>query len=187
MRYTHFGEGSYDETEQAIRSLLAEAGDDDLGAEAKAKGERIDPKLMTPETYLGSLRAEGWVEPVRNGNTTFDAPAADSLDLNEFAFDGTWEITDDGATSVEDAAISFRFQAKNVFLVLGAEDGPKPVKVLLDGEPVSNADAGEDVSDGVAQISAERLYRLVELDEAGEHTLTLRFEPGISGYAFTFG
>ena len=98
VRYTHFGEGSYDETEQAIRSLLAEAGDDDLGAEAKAKGERIDPGLMTPETYLGSLRAEGWVEPPRNGTSTFDAPAADSLELNEFAFDGTWEITDDGAT-----------------------------------------------------------------------------------------
>ena len=142
---------------------------------------------MTPETYLGSLRAEGWVEPPRNGTPTFDAPAADSLELNEFAFDGTWEITDDGATSVEDAAISFRFQAKNVFLVLGAEDGPQPVEVLLDGEPVSNATRAQDVKDGVAQISAERLYRLVELDEAGEHTLTLRFAPGISGYAFTFG
>ena len=86
-----------------------------------------------------------------------------------------------------DAAINFRFQAKNVFLVLGAEDGPKPVEVLLDGELVSDEDAGADVKDGVAQIFAERLYRLVELDEAGEHTLTLRFAPGISGYAFTFG
>ena len=38
---------------------------------------------MSPETYLGSLRADGWVEPVRNGTTAFDAPAADSLDLNE--------------------------------------------------------------------------------------------------------
>ena len=187
VRYTHFGEGSYDETEQAIRSLLAEAGDDDLGAEAKATGESIDPKLMSPETYLGSLRADGWVEPVRNGTTAFDAPAADSLDLNEFAYDGTWEVTDEGATSVDGAEISFRFQAKNVFLVLGAEDGPSPVEVLLDGEPVSDANAGSDVDDGVAEISSERLYRLVELDKAGQHTLTLRFAPGITGYAFTFG
>ena len=59
--------------------------------------------------------------------------------------------------------------------------------MLLDGEPVSDADAGEDVKGGVAEISAQRLYRLVELNEAGEHTLTLRFAPGISGYAFTFG
>ena len=187
VRYTHFGEGSYDETEEAIRALLAEAGDEDLGSEAKAKGERIDPSLMTPETYLGALRADGWVEPVTEGTRRFEAPSADSLELNEFAFDGTWQIDADGATSADDAAISFRFQAKNVFLVLGSEDGPAPVEVLLDGKPVSDSDAGSDVTDGVAEISKERLYRLVELDEGGEHTLTLRFAPGISGYAFTFG
>ena len=187
VRYTHFGEGSYDETEQAIRTLLAEAGDPDLGAEARADVERIDPELMTPETYLGSLRAEGWAGPVRNGTQDFDAPPAGSLGLNEFAFDGRWKITDDGATSAGASAISFRFQAKNVFLVLGAEDGPKPVEVLLDGRPVSGADAGSDVSGGIAEVSRERLYRLVELGEAGEHTLTLRFAPGVSGYAFTFG
>ncbi len=187
VRYTHFGEGSYDETEQAIRSLLAEAGDADLGQEAEATAERIDPNLMTPETYLGSLRAEGWVEPVRNGKSDFDAPEAGSLSLNEFAFDGAWDVSDDDATSLAGSEISFRFQAKNVFLVLGAEGGPKPVEVLLDGKPVSRSDAGSDVSGGVAEISKERLYRLVELDKAGEHTLTLRFAPGISGYAFTFG
>jgi hypothetical protein len=74
-----------------------------------------------------------------------------------------------------------------VFLVLGAEDGLAPVEVLLDGKAVSDADAGSDVKDGVAEISSERLYRLIELEEAGQHTLTLRFAPGITGYAFTFG
>jgi hypothetical protein len=39
----------------------------------------------------------------------------------------------------------------------------------------------------VARIGEQRLYRLVELERAGRHLLTLRFEPGISGYAFTFG
>jgi peroxiredoxin len=32
VRYTHFGEGKYDKTERAIRSLLAEAGHDRRGA-----------------------------------------------------------------------------------------------------------------------------------------------------------
>jgi len=187
VRFTHFGEGAYGETEEAIRSLLAEAGSSELGEGAQAKTERIDPGLGTPETYLGSLRADGWVEPVKNGEKTFDSPAADSLELNEFAFGGTWDITDDGATSISDAAINLRFQAKNVFLVLGAKDGPAEVEVLLDGRPVSDRDAGEDVEGGVAQISSERLYRLVELKQADEHTLSLRFEPGVSGYAFTFG
>jgi cytochrome c biogenesis protein CcdA/thiol-disulfide isomerase/thioredoxin len=187
VRYTHFGEGNYDETEQAIRSLLAEAGDEDLGEESTAKGESVDPDLMSPETYLGSLRAQGWVEPVRDGTHTYSGPSAETLGLNEFAYDGTWEITGEDATSADNAGISFRFQAKSVFLVLGAKDGPTPVEVLLDGKAVSDADAGSDVSNGVAQISNERLYRLVELDKGGEHTLTLRFKPGISGYAFTFG
>ncbi|MDQ3758973.1 MAG: cytochrome c biogenesis protein DipZ [Actinomycetota bacterium] len=187
VRFTHFGEGSYEETEQAIRSLLAEAGDEDLGEEARAQTERIDPRLGTPETYLGSLRAEGWVEPIRSGRTAFDSPAVGELDLNEFAFDGAWEITKDGATATEDAAINFRFQAKNVFLVLGANDGPRSVEVLLDGKPVSAREAGEDVKGSVARISEQRLYRLVELEKAGQHTLSLRFERGISGYAFTFG
>ena len=68
VRFVHFGEGAYEETEQAIRSLLAEAGDAELGAEARARTERIDPGLRTPETYLGFARAEGWVEPPRPGD-----------------------------------------------------------------------------------------------------------------------
>ena len=47
--------------------------------------------------------------------------------------------------------------------------------------------AGDDVSGGVAEITEQRLYRLVELPKAERHTLTLELEPGIEGYAFTFG
>ena len=38
VRYAHFGEGAYDETESAIRALLAEAGAARLGAPARALG-----------------------------------------------------------------------------------------------------------------------------------------------------
>ena len=40
VRYVHFGEGGYEETEAAIRSLLAEAGDAGLGARRRASGRR---------------------------------------------------------------------------------------------------------------------------------------------------
>jgi hypothetical protein len=43
------------------------------------------------------------------------------------------------------------------------------------------------VHGGKATISDQRLYRLVELPEAGDHTLTLRFDLGIEAFAFTFG
>jgi len=36
-------------------------------------------------------------------------------------------------------------------------------------------------------VSAQRLYRLIDLPEAGRHLLSLRFAPGVAGYAFTFG
>jgi hypothetical protein len=59
--------------------------------------------------------------------------------------------------------------------------------VELDGRPLPAQLAGEDVVDGRASVGEQRLYRLVELPEAGRHALRLRFEPGVTGYAFTFG
>ncbi len=46
---------------------------------------------------------------------------------------------------------------------------------------------GEDVSDAQAVVSTQPLYRLVDLPRAGRHVLSLRFAPGVAGYAFTFG
>ena len=40
---------------------------------------------------------------------------------------------------------------------------------------------------GRATVRGQRLYALVSLPRDGQHHLTLRFAPGISGFAFTFG
>ena len=61
------------------------------------------------------------------------------------------------------------------------------MRVLLDGKPIPNSLAGPDVHGGVAEISNQRLYRLVDLPHPGRHILTLRPQAGIDGYAFTFG
>jgi cytochrome c biogenesis protein CcdA/thiol-disulfide isomerase/thioredoxin len=187
VRYAHFGEGEYEATELAIRSLLAEAGDADLGAMAEATAETIDPELRTPETYLGYERAQGWVEGPSPGASTYDSPDPEDLDPNQFAFGGEWRVDAESATALADATISLRFQARRVFLVLGSRGRALTVDVELDGEPIEDRFAGEDVSGGEARVSRQRLYRLVDLPEAGDHSLTLTFEPGISGYAFTFG
>jgi hypothetical protein len=50
------------------------------------------------------------------------------------------------------------------------------MRVLLDGRPVRTV-----------TVRRHRLYSLVDLPRAGRHTLELRPEAGISGYAFTFG
>ncbi len=187
VRYTHFGEGQYTATEAAIRSLLAEAGARSLGEGVGEKdAETADPNVRTPETYLGWERAQGFAQQPHPGTATYRAPAGDPP-TNGFALDGRWRVDGESATAVQGASVRLGFLARRVFLVLGSEGGPGQVHVMLDGEPVPDALAGEDVSAGVATVTNQRLYRLVDLDEAGEHTLELRLEPGVSGYAFTFG
>jgi len=189
VRYAHFGEGAYETTEEAIRTLLAEAGDEALGSGAHASAERADPGVTTPETYLGSLRAQGYVNgAIRSGSQNFGAGSGPTaLPPDGFAFRGRWDISREDATAEPGAALDARFEASKVFLVLGSPDGPREMRVLLDGQPIPDEVAGEDVSGGVATIDEQRLYRLVELPKAERHTLTIEPEPGISGYAFTFG
>jgi hypothetical protein len=43
------------------------------------------------------------------------------------------------------------------------------------------------VRDGVVTVRRQRLYSLVDVGKVAEHVLTLRLDPGVSGYAFTFG
>ena len=76
VRYYHFGEGSYEQTEAAIRDLLAESGAARLGAETDQRVETADPGATTPETYLGLLRAEGYSTPVGPGVHAYALPDA---------------------------------------------------------------------------------------------------------------
>jgi Thioredoxin like C-terminal domain/AhpC/TSA family len=186
VRYAHFGEGAYEETESAIRALLAEAGADRLGRASRARVETASPGLATPETYLGYERAERFDPPLRPGIGRYLAP--DELPPVHFALSGTWDVSDESATAVRGASIHARVAARKVFLVLGTDDGrPRSVQVLLDGQPIAAAEAGEDVSGGRVTVDEQRLYRLVSLAGVEDRRVTLRVPPGVSGYAFTFG
>jgi cytochrome c biogenesis protein CcdA/thiol-disulfide isomerase/thioredoxin len=187
VRYAHFGEGEYEETEAAIRELLAEAGRQPRAEMTAVRGEQASPLVTTPETYLGAARAEGFVNgPIVPGTRTYEAPTR--LGDNKLAYDGRWRIDFHSATSVRRSRLHLAFGARRVFLVLGSIDGgPRQLRVRLDGRPIPDSLAGRDVEDGTAAIRRQRLYRLVELPRAERHLLTLEFAPGISGYAFTFG
>ena len=77
---------------------------------------------------------------------------------------------------------------KGVYLVLSSRGArPRRIRVDLDGRPIQAADAGPDVHGGRVTVRRQRLYRLVSLDRTERHRLTLRFAPGVAGYAFTFG
>jgi cytochrome c biogenesis protein CcdA/thiol-disulfide isomerase/thioredoxin len=189
LRYSHFGEGKYETTEEAIRTLLDEAGRGKLGGRAEASTERISLGLTTPETYLGSARAQGFVNgPIQTGERDFGGGAAPvALPPDQLAYRGVWKISPQSATAGPGAAIDVHFGARRVFCVLGSPGEPRRVRVLLDGKPIPKRFAGDDVVDGAATISGQRLYRLIDLPAAERHTLTLEPEQGISGYAFTFG
>jgi Thioredoxin like C-terminal domain len=89
---------------------------------------------------------------------------------------------------VSDAGIDVEFQAKHVYLVLSSPgERPRTVQVLLDGRQISARDAGADVHSGAVTVTRQRLYTLVSLPGDERHALGLRFAPGVSGYAFTFG
>ena len=59
VRYYHFGEGEYDETEEAIRELLAERGTRLPAASGLA--DESPRGLVTPESYLGYQRLARYV------------------------------------------------------------------------------------------------------------------------------
>jgi thiol-disulfide isomerase/thioredoxin len=177
VRYTHFGEGAYDETETAIRALLAESGRDRLGDMTRARTEAPDPGVATPETYLGFARASGFVPARPRPGTNRYPPPPDELSRSRFALSGVWRVSDESAAAVGGAAIHARVVARKVFLVLSAHGpGRHEVRVDLDGEPLRRV-----------AVRGQRLYRLVALPKVADQRLTLRVDPGVSAYAFTFG
>jgi hypothetical protein len=175
VRYAHFGEGEYEETERAIRALLAEPG---LAAPVSRTVEDRTPTLpQTPETYLGYWRLDRLVgTPI-----TIDAPARYRIPAflpeHAFALGGVWTIERERAVAGGNARLRLRFLGGRVFLVLGAEGGTGTVSVSVDGGP--------------ARTVAVREHRLYELARTSDptvfHDLDLRFTPGVEAYAFTFG
>jgi cytochrome c biogenesis protein CcdA/thiol-disulfide isomerase/thioredoxin len=186
VRYVHFGEGEYGEKEKVIRELLAEAGRPVREADVRVHAVAPSATVTTPETYLGAARAERFTNPMLSpGSHDFTAPKA--LPPNEFAYHGKWRITLESATAGAAASLDLNFGARRVYLVLGSPGRGRKVRVLLDGQPISGADAGADVHDGAVTVTGQRLYNLVDLPRVGHHILTLEPEAGVEGYAFTFG
>jgi len=196
LRYHHFGEGSTDETEAAIRSLLIENGATGLGGttEVKASGASAAANfasVRSPETYVGSRRAQSFASPggFREGPANYQLPA--SFKLNEWGLGGRWAVEPQRAVlSAPNGRIAFRFQARDLHLVLGSGSG-KPIRfrVLIDGK-APGADHGMDIdAAGYGQVTGQRLYQLVrQKGGSAERLFTIEFlDAGVEAYAFTFG
>lgn len=171
IRYTHFGEGEYEQTETAIRQLLVEAG-------AAITENMLDlpdetPQFtQTPETYLGLGRMDRFASPESptNIDQTFTFPA--DLALHNFAYSGSWYLQSQYAEAGVGAQLRIHFKAADVFLVITpAEAGDT---ITVNGETIT--------------LDTDRLYQLYSNASVVDDELTITFnDPGTQVFAFTFG
>ncbi len=168
VRHTHFGEGEYPQTEALIRRLLG-----DNGAHARQLADVTPTGLMTPESYLGYARLTNYVgtNPVPNAVHLYHF--ASSIPPNTLSYDGRWRVGAEKITAGANARLKLRFEAKNVYIVLG---GHGTVHALIDGKPA-----------GTIHVDAERLYTVSSSATTESGLLELRFARGVQAYSFTFG
>jgi cytochrome c biogenesis protein CcdA/thiol-disulfide isomerase/thioredoxin len=197
IRHHHFGEGGYDESEQVIQRLLAEAGRTGVpggvvavnasGAEAPSS----ETDVQSPETYIGYERAERFVSPGGAAENARKTYTNGQPRLNEWGLAGEWTVgAQQAALQRPGGAITYRFHARDLHLVLAAPDG-KPVRfrVTLDGAPPRQAHGVDTNPNGDGIVTGQRLYQLIrQSGDVRDRTFEIMFlDPGVQAYAFTFG
>ncbi|CAM3899604.1 cytochrome c biogenesis protein DipZ [Paracidovorax anthurii] len=199
LRHHHFGEGNYGETERVVQQLLQEAGAArvapgliEVNAQGVQQAADMDA-VRSHETYVGYARSENFAstpKTARDQATTYAAPAQPAL--NAWGLDGRWNVGSEHATLAgASGRIVYRFQARDLHLVLGPGPDGRPVRfrVRIDGQP-PGASRGMDVAeDGSGTVTGQRLYQLVrQTGEITPRTFSIEFlDPAVSAYAFTFG
>jgi cytochrome c biogenesis protein CcdA/thiol-disulfide isomerase/thioredoxin len=199
IRYHHFGEGEYDESERVIQQLLKENGATSLsagvinvtasGAEAAADNKNVG----SPETYVGYKRAGNFAsaEPVAKDSRKTYSPQP-RLSLNQWALGGSWKVGEESAVLESlPGKIVFRFHARDLHLVLGPTKNGKPIRftVKLDGTPPGDDHGADTDASGAGTVQGNRLYQLIrQKGPVEDRTFEIDFlDPGVQAFAFTFG
>jgi thiol-disulfide isomerase/thioredoxin len=199
IRYHHFGEGKYDESEQVIQQLLREKNSNlkasglvqvsASGAQAAADFNDI----VSPETYIGYTRQQNYASPQKiheDGPQTYSAPSRPTV--NQWGLVGNWSVSGEQASLVfAPGKVIYRFHARDLHLVIGPGKNGKPVRfrVLLDGTAPGD-DHGVDVdAQGSGVVKDYRLYQLIrQKGKVEDRTFQIEFlDPGVQVFAFTFG
>jgi thiol-disulfide isomerase/thioredoxin len=199
IRHHYYGEGSYDQAEEILQQLLAEAGHgsdtmelvsvDPRGVEKQADWR----SLGTPETYVGWARAENFASPgnaVRDQRHVYSAPAR--LALNQWALVGDWTMGQEAtALNAANGQIAFRFHARDLHLVMGSRTQGAAIRfrVLLDGQPPEAAHGLDVDGQGHGRVAEPRLYQLIrQPGPIRDRTFEIEFlDPGVETFSFTFG
>jgi hypothetical protein len=198
IRHHHFGEGEYEASEMVLQMLLREAGADaaeglvdvePTGVEAAADWN----SLRSPESYLGYERAVGFASV---GGARPDAhhvyTVPDELRRNHWALSGDWRIGDVPVLlSAPGGAISFRFHARDLHLVMGPPASRAPVRfrVRLDGGVPGRAHGVDVDEDGNGTADYQRMYQLIRQSAPiADRLFEIEFaDGGVEAFVFTFG
>ena len=138
IRYFHFGEGSYEESESVIRKLLEEAGhtlDGETGSSVEKPRD-----ILTPETYLGYRRSEGFLSEIKPDTASLYS-LVENPSPGEWSLDGNWIIRNDFIEINGSGALELGFEAKDVFLVIEPLEPGSEMLIRIDGY------RGEDTAD----------------------------------------
>jgi len=186
IRWHHFGEGEYEMSEMVIQQLLLEAGHDGFDpalADVEPRGFEVAADFRTlrsPESYLGARQTTGLASDPRR------------LRLKEWAPTGPWTLADHAAISAGPAArVAFRFQARDVNLVMGPATTAVavPYRVSLDGQAPGDAHGFDVDAQGTGTLADQRLHQLIrQPGTITDRTVEIEFgAAGAEAYCFTFG
>ena len=202
IRYLHAGEGSYQNFEQAIQSLLHEISYQSDAPPLMAPIRDTDRPgaycfKATPEILTGWLRGTiGNVEGFEPESTIRYADPGVYVE-GRLYLDGDWSTHRSHIRLCEQegrsGSVTLRYQAKEVNVVLEPE-GERNFQVFVrqDGKSLDQANSGTDIfSDdegrSFLRVDGARLFSVVNNPEYGEHTLTLTSRSnGLSVYCISF-
>jgi len=198
IRYHHFGEGDYAESEHVIQKLLqanGATGLDESAVRISTGGVEAPPSgdVLSPETYVGYRQAQRFASPERvaqDSRKTYSLPTTPSL--NEWGLGGSWNVgAESGVLQSAPGKIVFRFHSRDLHMVLGPMKNGKPIrfKVKLDGIPPGDNCGVDSTPDGNGEIREPRLYQLIrQKGRVEDRTFEIEFlDPGVQAFSFTFG
>jgi thiol-disulfide isomerase/thioredoxin len=198
IRYHHFGEGEYVQSERVIQTLLRENGAnglDDSTVRITADGAEAPPSedVRSPETYAGYAHAENFASPermARDSRKIYSPPARPAL--NQWGFSGSWNAgAESGTLQSAPGKIVFRFHGRDVHMVLGPAKNGTPIrfKVKLNGSAPGDDHGSDSGADGTGEVRQPRMYQLVrQKGPIKDATFEIEFlDPGVEVFSFTFG
>lgn len=206
LRYFHFGEGGYGETEALIQKLLRQIDPNVDLPEIMEPMRAADEDgavcyRVTPELYLGYQRGKLGNREGYREERVVNYPGWSGQRRPDVTYlAGSWQAHPEsleyaGTLEQGEGDIEVDYTAAEVNLVLHPSvAGDDKVYLTLDNQPLPQVAYGKDVkppSDGDERpyivISEPRMYRLVNSTEVEQHRLGLHSTAaGVQGYAFTF-